>query len=156
MISATAEYALRAAVFLATNAGTATTETIAAATHVPTAYLHRILRQLHRAEILVVKRGPGGGFAMVRPAEQISVLDVVNAVEPVQRIRECPLDLDTHAGGRLCPLHRRLDRAMADNERAFAETSLAELIPDESEEKAAECSFPCAKPGGVLEKPGGC
>ena len=66
---------------------------------------------------------------MARPAAEISMLMVVNAVEPIARIEKCPLSLREH-GVRLCPLHRRLDEAYALVEKAFAETTLAELVED--------------------------
>ena len=45
------------------------------------------------------------------------------------RIRSCPLDLVTH-GTKLCPLHRRLDAALAQVEQAFRSTTLAEVLSD--------------------------
>ena len=56
------------------------------------------------------------------------MLDVVNAVDPLTRIEACPLGLQEHRG-RLCALHRRLDEATALVERAFSQTSIADLIP---------------------------
>jgi DNA-binding IscR family transcriptional regulator len=57
----------------------------------------------------------------------LTILDVVNAVEPIARIRQCPLGLKNH-GIRLCPLHRRMDDALATVETAFRQTTLAELL----------------------------
>jgi hypothetical protein len=57
----------------------------------------------------------------------MTVLDVINAVDPVKRIRECPLGLKSH-GGNLCPLHRRLDDAISLAERAFAVSTIDELL----------------------------
>jgi DNA-binding IscR family transcriptional regulator len=55
----------------------------------------------------------------------------VQAVEPMQRIERCPLGIAAHAGS-LCPLHRKLDDALAEVERAFGSTTLAELVaPDQ-------------------------
>jgi hypothetical protein len=56
----------------------------------------------------------------------VSILDVVNAVEPIPRIRGCPLGLESHTS--LCPLHRELDEACAATERAFARVSIAGLL----------------------------
>jgi len=55
------------------------------------------------------------------------MLTVVNAVDPIPRIQTCPLGLKEH-GVNLCPLHRRLDDAYSLVERAFASTTLDELI----------------------------
>jgi DNA-binding IscR family transcriptional regulator len=65
----------------------------------------------------------------VEKPEKLSIWDVVDAVEPFKRIHECPLDLSSH-GTNLCPLHRRLDNAMAMVENSFRETTVAELLAD--------------------------
>lgn len=133
MFSQTNEYALRVVVFLAkqARAGTpATTRQIAAATHVPEGYLSKIMQALGRARIVKAQRGLYGGFTLARPPESVSVLDVIRIFDPIPRIRTCPLGLKSH-GVRLCALHRRLDAAFANAEKAFAESSLADLLADE-------------------------
>src|SRR5437764_12024008 len=113
MFSQTVEYALRAVVHLAHEAPAArTTEQIAAATRVPRAYLAKVLQGLVRAGLVHSQRGVGGGISLARPADELTILEVVNAVEPIRRIRSCPLNLKSH-GVNLCPLHRRMDQALA-------------------------------------------
>ncbi len=127
MISQTLEYALRAVVSLAHNYGQArTAEQIAKDTQVPAMYLSKIMQGLVRSGLVNSQRGPGGGFTLSRGPETMSIWDVVEAVDPFPRIRECPLKLSTH-GKNLCPLHRKLDDAMASVEVAFRTTTLAEL-----------------------------
>lgn len=128
MFSQTVEYALRATVDLAARDGVpATADEVARRTRVPKPYLAKILRGLTRAGIVRAKRGVGGGVGLARPASRLTLLEVVNAVEPVQRITACPLGLPAH-GRRLCPLHKKLDDALAAVEAAFASTTLAELL----------------------------
>lgn len=128
MISQTAEYALRAIVYLAINSGKAfTTQQIAATTKVPTAYLSKVLLSLVRARLVQSQRGWGGGFVLSRPALDISILDVLNAVDPIRRIYACPLGLESH-GTNLCALHKKLDDAGAIIENVFAGTTIAELL----------------------------
>ena len=113
MLSQTVEYALRAAVYLADQAPTArTTEQIAAATRVPPAYLSKVLQNLARGRIVTSQRGLHGGFLLARKPDEITILEVVNAVDPIHRIKTCPLELAAH-GVRLCPLHKRVDNALA-------------------------------------------
>jgi Rrf2 family protein len=133
MFSQTVEYALRAVVHLAFESPDArTTAQIADATQVPKDYLAKILQNLARKGIVATQRGVGGGVSLVKPPEALTILDVVNAVEPIQRIRTCPLGLKTH-GVRLCPLHRRVDDALAMVEAAFGGTTLAEVLAEPSE-----------------------
>ncbi len=132
LFSRTVEYALRAAVFLASKHGEpATTEEVAKRTQVPVAYLAKILQGLSRAGIVRSQRGVGGGVALAKAPDELTILEVVNAVEPIQRIRTCPLKLSSH-GARLCPLHRRLDNALAAVEAAFGSSTLAELLAEPS------------------------
>jgi len=128
MISPTAEYALRAVVAIAqANGDAAATQSIAKLTKVPAGYLPKVLQMLGRAGLVDSKRGLGGGFKLAKPATELTVLEVVNAVDPIKRIEKCPLDLESH-GGNLCPLHKRLDEATEHVERSFAKTTIAELL----------------------------
>jgi Rrf2 family protein len=128
MISPTAEYALRAIVALAQGGGKAVvTPTIAEMTRVPPGYLPKVLQTLRRAGLVDSRRGLGGGFTLARPPNQITVLEVVNAVDPVKRIERCPLEIETH-GTNLCPLHKRLDEATEMVEKSFASTTIEDLL----------------------------
>lgn len=133
MFSQTVEYALRAVVHLAYEAPAArTTAQIADATQVPRDYLAKILQGLAKKGIVTTQRGVGGGVALAKEPAELTILDVVNAVEPIGRYATCPLGLKTH-GVRLCPLHRRVDDAMALVEDAFRKTTLAEVLAEPSE-----------------------
>lgn len=128
MISQTAEYALRAVVFLAMNPGGAyTTLEIASATKVPAAYLSKVLKSLVRAGLILSQRGLGGGFTLAKSPEKLTILQVLNAVDPIQRIRTCPLGIEAH-GTTLCALHKRLDDATASIEKAFSDTTIGDLL----------------------------
>jgi len=128
MISPTAEYALRAVVAIAqANGEAAPTQGIAKVTKVPPGYLPKVLQMLGRAGLVASRRGLGGGFRLAKPAAALTVLEVVNAVDPIKRITRCPLDLESH-GPNLCPLHKRLDEATEYIERSFASTTIAELL----------------------------
>jgi Rrf2 family nitric oxide-sensitive transcriptional repressor len=151
MISQTVEYALRAAVHLASRAPDArTTDQIAAATLVPRAYLSKVLQSLIRSGIVQSQRGLGGGMTLGKPPEELTILEVVSAVDPLQRIRTCPLGLAAH-GVRLCPLHSRLDRALAAVEEAFASSTLAEILAEPTD-SIPLCSFPAGKPKAATKR----
>ena len=144
MISQTAEYALRAVAALAGSPGEPMiTQRLADSTKVPAGYLAKVLQSLGRAGLVSSTRGVGGGFVLARPADQITIFDIVQAVDPLQRIRTCPLGLASH-GVRLCPLHKRLDDAMKQVEDAFRASNLAEILAEPSQSKPL-CSFPLEK-----------
>ena len=128
MISQTAEYALRAISYLAKSPDDPRiTREIAEATKVPSGYLAKVMQTLVKAGLVQSRRGLGGGFTLDQPPQAISILDVVNAVDPLQRILSCPLALPEHRD-KLCPLHRRLDQAMADIEKALGAVNIADIL----------------------------
>jgi Rrf2 family protein len=152
VFSQTVEYALRAVMYLAQQAPAArTTEQIAAATRVPhKAYLAKVLQNLVRAGLVRSQRGVGGGMALAKGPADVNLLEVVNAVDPIQRIQTCPLGLAAH-GVRLCPLHKRLDTALAQVEKAFRQTTLAELLAEPAQ-SVPLCDFPPVQQLPVLPR----
>lgn len=127
MLSKTAEYALRAVMCLASNGASSTSaDILAERTKVPRRYLNRVLQDLAAASLVASKSGPGGGYILQGTPAETSLLSVVNAVSPVERIRECPLGLKSHT--KLCPLHAELDKAYAATERAFAGVTLQDML----------------------------
>lgn len=130
MISQTAEYALRATVVLGSQADRPmTTQEIARVSQVPSGYLSKVLQSLGRAGLVEARRGLRGGYVLSRPLDQLTVFDVVQAVDPLKRIHQCPLRLPAHAQ-QLCSLHQRLDNAVAMLETYFKETTIASLLND--------------------------
>jgi Rrf2 family protein len=145
VFSQTVEYSLRAVCYLASQAPAAcTTDDVANATKVPRAYLSKVLQSLVRGGVVHSQRGLGGGMTLTKEPKDLTILEVVSAVEPIQRIKSCPLGLTSH-GIRLCPLHRRLDNALAMVEKAFAGTTLAEVLSEPTSSKPL-CDFPSGKP----------
>ena len=127
MLPKTAEYALRAIVCLGREQQLAeSADRLAETTQVPRRYLHKVLQSLVRAKLVRSQSGPGGGYALAASADEITILDVVNAVAPMERIRHCPLGLPNHT--RLCPLHAELDRVYASAEKALSRVTIAQLL----------------------------
>jgi len=127
MLSRTAEYALRAIVWLSDRPDSAVTgQGIATGTQVPPDYLSKVMQALVRAGLVGAQRGKNGGFSLTSPPDQITVLDVINAVDPVRRIRNCPLGLPGHEA--LCPLHRTLDDIAAQLESSYRSIRISDLL----------------------------
>lgn len=142
MFSQTAEYALRAVVVMGNDPKRCwKRDELAKATKVPADYLSKVLQALGRKKIVLSQRGIGGGFVLTREPAKISILEVVSAVDPIARIRSCPLGLKSH-GKNLCSLHRKLDKTLADAESAFASTSLSDILSEAAPTRIRPCDFP--------------
>jgi Rrf2 family protein len=94
--TAKADYAVRAAVELAAAGDLLTAEQISQGQEIPLNFLENILRDLRRAGIVESRRGQAGGYTLARAAEEISVADVIRAVEgPLANVRgQAPESLD--------------------------------------------------------------
>lgn len=128
-ISAKADYAVRAAIELAAAEGDSpvSAEALAAAQDVPHRFLEAILRDLRREGIVVSRRGANGGYLLGRAAQEVTVADVVRAVDgPLVYVRDQrPSDLD-YSGSAASLLHVWV--ALRANVRAVLEqATLAEL-----------------------------
>jgi Rrf2 family protein len=127
MLSQTAEYALRAAVYLASvSPEVKTAVAISEVVKIPVPYLSKVLQNLAKGGIVASQRGLHGGFSLARQTSEISVLDVVNCVDNLRRPANCPLGIPEHTG--LCPLHRRLDDAISQLQRSLGQTTLAAML----------------------------
>lgn len=106
------DYALRAVLYLARlESGTiAEAQTIAVHEQIPMRFLLKIMRSLVQAGLVKSYRGTSGGFALARPAGEITLLDVVETVEGPLRINRCLVDpgyCNKH-GAPNCPVHLAL------------------------------------------------
>ena len=136
MFSQTVEYALRAMLYLASlDRAAVNSETIAGATGVPAGYLSKVMRDLVVAGLVASFRGPHGGFTLAREAADITVFDVVNAVDPFHRVLRgaSPDPLQS----KIYPLHRRLDDALTDIERTLRTTTLAQVLEEDRANEGA-------------------
>lgn len=87
-VSAKVDYALRAMLELAAAGGLVKGEQLATAQGIPQKFLETILIDLRHAELVTSRRGVEGGYALGRPAEEITLADVIRAVEgPIATVR---------------------------------------------------------------------
>jgi Rrf2 family protein len=88
-VSAKADYAVRAAVELAAaGEGPLKGDRIAEAQEIPSNFLENILSDLRNAGIVMSRRGADGGYWLARPAEEVSIADVIRAVDgPLANVR---------------------------------------------------------------------
>lgn len=141
-VSAKADYAVRAAVELAASGeGPIKGERLADAQDIPLQFLEHILLDLKHAGIVRTRRGARGGYWLARPGDEITVADVIRAVEgPIAHVQSAPPDQIEYRGN---SKHLRdVWVAVRANLRAVLETvTLADLVsgelPDVVEELVA-------------------
>jgi Rrf2 family protein len=128
-LSKTSEYALRAVVHLARDSGAPVPAgEVAAALGVPSNYLSKILYILGRAGLVNSERGRGGGYRLAKPADRMSIADVVGAIDPVALESRCLLGNRNCPGRHPCPAHDRWFRAAEPVAAFFRETMVSELL----------------------------
>lgn len=131
-ITAKADYAVRTLLELAASGDApGKAEALAAAQNIPHKFLESVLSDLRRADLLRSRRGPDGGYWLARPAAEISVADVIRAVEgPLASVRgQRPEDVDYLGPAEPLQLVWLAVRA---NMRAVLEgVSLADIVADE-------------------------
>ncbi|HEX4092623.1 MAG TPA: Rrf2 family transcriptional regulator [Trebonia sp.] len=128
-LSARADYALRAAIELAAaDGGRRTGEQLAEAQQIPGKFLEAILTHLRRSNIVRSQRGPDGGFWLARPAAEISLAEVIRAIDgQLLGIRGERPENVTYQGAAE-PL-QRVWIALRANERAVLErVTLADIV----------------------------
>jgi Rrf2 family protein len=130
MLSGTAEYALRAVVYLArqpvgtlVNAGELADET-----GVPRNYLSKILHDLGRAGILTAVRGKHGGFKLALPPEQLKLHQVVSRFDSIGTDGRCLLGRPECSNESPCPMHHRWKGVADQISQFFNETTLADVL----------------------------
>lgn len=141
-----ADYAVRAMVWLAQmasqhrNAEAAPRQkaaAIARATGIPPAFSARVLAQLQHRGFLRARAGRDGGYSLAQPVRNISLLEVIEAVEGPLLSQECLLrDSDCGTDG-YCVLHDAWNAAQEALRTTLAQTSLIQ---------ATECSVTVARP----------
>jgi len=117
---------------------------VAEAVQASPGYLVKVMQELTKAGILSARRGSQGGFTLIRKAEELTALDVINAIDPIERIHTCPLSLSSH-GKRLCPLHRRIDESLRMIEESFRSATIAALL-NQTGEPIPVCDMLCEEP----------
>lgn len=105
--SRSSEYAIRAFVYLAAvpDGKLVMAKQIAEDTEIPAHFLAKILQQLARKGFLRSSKGPTGGFALSQPAEQICMLEVVEAVDGLNSFKRCISGMSECTDATPCGLH---------------------------------------------------
>lgn len=90
-------------------------------------FLTKILQQLTRKQILISSKGPKGGIALARPADEITLADIVIAIDGPDIFTRCLLGLDNCGSAEPCPLHEHWVVIRKQISDLFAQTTLKQL-----------------------------
>lgn len=137
LLSQRCEYAVRAALYLAAtdSASYVAVREISQALGISRSFLAKTVQDLTGAGILASMRGPAGGLALARPADQITVGEVVLAVDGAGILTACVLGLPGCGDRRPCPLH---DRWVPARERIHAMLTGATLADTAARTQAGD------------------
>jgi len=130
MISTTCKYAIRAVIFVASNAGAGmkfNVKDIAKGVDAPEAFTAKILRTLNKHRILTSLKGPYGGFYIEPFQLEQSVIHVVDAIDGLSIFKECGLGLKLCSEDHPCPIHPQYKAARTALLEAFENTTIAQL-----------------------------
>lgn len=129
-ITRQADYAVRAVLFLAeqNGAGRAPTSQIAREKKIPPSFLAKIVSQLSVAGMVQTSRGARGGVALAKEPKDISLLEVVEAIDGPITLNECVIDPDGCTFGKDCPVRSVWCDAQERLVRDLGATSFADLL----------------------------
>ena len=132
-ITRQADYALRAMLYLARLGPNqrASTSQIAEFQQIPPSFLAKIISQLSIARLIHTARGARGGVTLAREPKEISLLDVVEAIDGPIMLNECIGDPSICSFGDNCPIHEVWCETQAEMVRKLKQTTFDELLERE-------------------------
>jgi Rrf2 family protein len=138
-ITRQADYAVRAVLYLAQKGDDkrASTSQIAQDQQIPPSFLAKIVSQLSVAGLLQTSRGARGGVSLARSPEQISLLEVVEAIDGPILLNECVDDNGACTFGDDCPMRPVWCDAQAELVQRLRTTSFASFVKDKTLPTAA-------------------
>lgn len=130
MFSQTSEYAIRALSILARHPRDqyVLVGTLATGADLPHHYLSKILQNLVRMQILESRKGSRGGFRLARDPDNITLYEIVNAIENLGQTRRCLLGQAECSDERACPLHEFWTGITSEYLKTLNQTSLGDLV----------------------------
>jgi Rrf2 family protein len=128
-ITRQADYAVRAVLHLAElkNGGRAPTSKIATEQHIPPSFLAKIVSQLSVAGVVQTSRGARGGVSLARDPSEITLLEVVEAIDGPITLNECVNDPKACPFVDHCKVHDIWCKTQADLVNKLAGTNFASL-----------------------------
>lgn len=131
------EYAVRCALYLAMqpDEGDISRRQVSQAMKVPLHFLGKIAQQLAHAGIIQITKGAKGGYRLARPAKEVSLLQIVEAVEGPFSLNLCLINHDSCDRTGFCPVHEVWQEAQAGLQKTLGKANLASLAAKEKQRK---------------------
>lgn len=129
-LSQSVGYAIRALARVEGGGGSSKIREVAKVSGVPAAYLAKLVVRLGEVGVLDSKRGIGGGTRLARAAEEISLLEIVEAIEG-EKARQCLIGLSECNDEQACPVHGYWVKRSEEIRRVLAATKLSDVIAHE-------------------------
>lgn len=135
LLSKSCVYGLRATLFLASNGDGRHTSIreLSEKLDISFHFLTKILQELTTVNLLESKKGPKGGVRLSKPADNISLLDVVVAIDGDELFQECVLGLPGCGKEKPCPLHNMWAEARDDIHNMLEENNLLDMANEGKE-----------------------
>lgn len=137
MLSNTCKYAIRALIYLGKfneEGAKIGIKKVSSDLGIPTPFLGKILQNLVKQKILVSTKGPNGGFGLGKPAEEISLYDIVSIIDGEDFFKNCLISMEPcathHENGRPCPVHNSFAAVRENLCEYYRNTSIATIIDD--------------------------
>jgi len=124
------EYAIRALVCAVREGGQGRFQAadVCRKVDIPEYFTRKIFQALVQGGFLHAVRGPGGGYALTRPPTEISVLDIVRAVDGEDTFNHCVMGLDECSDEHGCPMHPVWSRAKGEMLQQLRHTTLQDVV----------------------------
>jgi Rrf2 family protein len=130
MLSNTCKYAVRAVVYISVYASPekkAGIREISEKLEIPTPFLGKILQSLARSKLLSSTKGPHGGFSLGRPAEEISLMDIVEIVDGTDIFDTCLVRTTQCSDHAPCGIHDSVTPIRKELRQFFINQTIADL-----------------------------
>lgn len=131
-LSQTTGYAIKALSCIAGDCEVKQIRDIAKCTDIPVSYLAKVIQRLGRSDIIDSKRGNKGGVWLTRKPENISLLEISEAVDGEEPFTSCLLGLDSCSDARACPTHEFWKPVRMEIRSQLENTTLADVLAFEN------------------------
>jgi Rrf2 family protein len=130
LLSRACEYGLQALLYIAAvpQGKYVLTREVASQCGLSYHFLGKILHDLVKNRLLTSQKGPSGGFTLAKPADEITLLDVINAIEGRDFLSACVLGLSYCGEPNPCPVHSQWVETKEKIHQMFAGRTITQLL----------------------------